>query len=222
MKKSALVAMIAILLILIQPANADCKYKKNADGFPLGIVPSVTGLDIEFAEPIQKNVTFKLYIESELGTSTSIDCKVLLEVVNESFSLQVVLSNYSQETGAAFNERPITVMLTPKNLVNFASTIETQIKITDADNKNNYAIVPLRATYLFGRKTPTPSSTVAATPAAIDNFPLATPKPKAQNSTVTDIINSVENSGSKYVITIVAFFFLAALLWVGFNSLQRD
>ncbi|MBI5224796.1 hypothetical protein HY989_02910 [Candidatus Micrarchaeota archaeon] len=222
MNKSAIFAFFAILALLIQPVAADCKYKKDANGFPLGIVPSVTSLDVDFDKPLQKNLTFSLYIESELGTSTSIDCKVLLEVVNESFSLQVELSNYSQETGAAFNERPITVILTPKNLINFASVIETQIKITDADNKNNYAILPIHARFLFGREGPTPTAAITAKPSAVDNFPLATPKPKAQNSTITNIINSVENSGSKYVIAIVAFFFLAALLWVGFNSLQRD
>lgn len=227
MNRIAIFSIAAFLLLLIQPATADCKYFKNKDGFPLGIIPSPGNLTATFKTPTPQNLTFKLYIEAEFGTTTSIECRVRLTNENKSIALNVELSNYTLETGAALIERPFVVYLTPTNTVNFPELIETTIKITDVDNPNNFAILPIRAKFEFPRSKPSPSPTATPSVAPADNgsifYPIQTVKPTtATNSSINTIVKLVEDNTSKYMIAIVAFLFLAALLWMGFNSLQRD
>ncbi|MFH0972127.1 MAG: hypothetical protein V1835_06195 [Candidatus Micrarchaeota archaeon] len=226
MRNSALFAIIAFVL-LFQPASADCLYMKNKNGFPYGIIPTPGNITVEFTQPVQKNATFLLYIESEAGTSTSIECRVSLEVFNGTDPLKIELSNYSLETGAALIERPITVIMTPSNLVNFPAQIRAQIKITDIDYPSNYAILPINAKFNFERQKPKPCPTPVVSAQGPDSGLLfVTPSPKGSGgintSGLNDLISGVEDSTSKYIIAIIAFFFLAAILWVGFNSLQRD
>ncbi len=213
--------------LLAQFASADCLYKKNKDGYPLGIIPSVNNITAVFPEPSQQNSSFELYIEAEAGTTTSLECRVALTIENETVAMKVELSNYSLESGAAFIERPITVYMVPINTVNFPDLIKTQIKITDIDNPSNYAILPIYAKFTFPRNKPKPSATGApAIPTGgIGDFPLQTVKPKStpiNTSALTNIIGGVDDSSSKYIMAIVAFLFLGGVLWFGFNSLQRD
>ncbi|MFH0971010.1 MAG: hypothetical protein ABIG96_05265 [Candidatus Micrarchaeota archaeon] len=221
MKFAWLFAFALFMLLLIQPISADCLYMKNKDGYPLGIIPSVLNITAIFVQPEQQNQTFKLYIESEAGTSTSIECRVDLSIENESNAMKVELSNYSLETGAAFIERPIKIILTPINLVNFPEMATTYIKITDVDNRKNFALLPIYSYFRFKRTTPTPSAQPVP---SVTKSPKSSIQPTPTNSTniINNLLTSVEDSSSKYVIAVVAFFFLAALLWIGFNSLQRE
>ncbi len=224
MRGIALIPIIMAILLLVQPAVADCKYKLNKDGYPFGIIPSVKEIRVDFNEPKQQNYTFNLYIESEAGTTTALDCRVALSVENETIALDIELSNYSLETGIGFIERPITVIMTPTNLVNFPDVIKSQIKIYDVDFPRNYAVVPIFATYKFARQKPSPSIKPSPSPSATPAITVTEGiSPTPTNNTLVDtVISSVEDGSSKYIIAVVAFFFLAALLWVGFNSLQRE
>ncbi|MFH1751076.1 MAG: hypothetical protein ABH863_05330 [Candidatus Micrarchaeota archaeon] len=218
------ISLLFLLFLFMQPASADCKYFKNKDGFPLGIVPTPSSIVVDFLSPEEQSRSFLLYIEAEAGTTTSLDCRVSLEVVNESFALAIELSNYSLETGLGFTEKPISITMTPTNLVNFPDMIESYIKIKDVDNPDNYALLPVRATFKFQRSKPQPS--ITPSPSPTKSAPTAAnPSPSippSNGTSITDIIQNAEDSNQKYVIAIVAFFFLAALLWMGFNSLQRD
>ena len=223
MKRQLILAILGIMLLLVQPISADCLYKFK-DGYPLGIVPSVRNITAVFATPIQQNQTFKLYVESQFGTTTSIECRVYLTVENETDALKIELSNYSLETGAAFIERPITVIMTPHNLVNFPDEIVSQIKITDVDDPTNFAILPILGKFKFQRVKPVITRSPTADVPTDTSNPYVSAKATPTNSTniIGNIINTVEDSSSKYVIAIIAFVFLAALLWIGFNSLQRE
>lgn len=223
--KTSLPAVALILLLFIQPAAADCKYFKNADGFPLGIVPTPGNITLNFNNPVQQNASFSLYIEAETGTSVAFGCAVELSIANESNALKIELSNYTLETGLGYIERPFTVIMTPSNLVNFPDEIRSYIKITDVDQRFNYALLPITATFNFDRQKPKPSPSVvvvSTAPGGDSFFPSPTKKPATNSTGLGDLLNKVEESSSKYVIAIIAFFFLAALLWVGFNSLQRE
>lgn len=228
MSKQWFLPAIIALLLLLPPASADCKYFKGKGGFPLGIEPSVKNITASFLDTKQQNTSFKLYIEAELGTTTALDCRVELSIINESFALDVQLSNYTLETGVAFIERPIGVMLTPVNTINFPDTIETAIKIKDVDNPDNYAIVPIYVKYLFPRTKPQPSSRATATivpdPTNKAGLPIISKKPDtfANNSILNSPILKFEDNNSKYTVAIIAFFFLGGLLWLGFSSMQRD
>ncbi|HLC48684.1 MAG TPA: hypothetical protein VJI13_06430 [Candidatus Norongarragalinales archaeon] len=227
MRKLSLIPLLLLLLVLPSPVSAECKYFKNADGFPLGIIPTPSKINTTFADPTPQNKTFLLYIEAEAGTTTSLDCRVSLEIHNASGALKVELSNYSLETGLGFTEKPIIAYLTPINLVNFPDEIRTYIKITDVDDPDNYAMLPVIATFKFDRQKPKPTIKPTATRGAGTGSPGqggASQKPTAAatNSSLIDLINKVEDSNSKYLIAVVAFFFLGALLWMGFSSMQRD
>ncbi len=226
MRSIAIAALFILLAALLQPASAECKYFKDKDGFPLGIIPTPKNITVVFTNPNPINYTFLVYIEGEAGTTTSLDCRVKLEIYNESFAMKAELSNYSLETGVGFKERPFVLFMTPANLINFPDEILFYIKITDIDYLKNYALLPVTAKYKFEREKPKPSITATPTPTQGGSglFPTSTPTPKpfANLSSLTDIITKVEDNNTKYTIAVVAFIFLAGLLWMGFNSMQRD
>jgi hypothetical protein len=233
MKLPSLLAILLIAFLLIQPTSAYCQYMKGKDGYPSGMIPDIQNITINFPTPTQQNRSFILFMKAEAGTKVWINCKVELSVENESNALRVEFSNYSFETGAAIKRVPITVILTPINLVNFPPEIRTYIKIKDIDNRDNYALIPIIAKFQFAANrvipTPTPIPGIATqgpgnTGTPIPGQPTATPGNtiKGNGTGFSNIITIVEDSTSKYLIAVMAFLFLAGILWLGFNSLQRD
>jgi len=161
MGKMRWAAAAVLLLFFIQPAQAECKYFKGADGFPLGIVPNVTRIDATFEKPETINYTFDLYIEAEFGTSISQDCEVEIAVLSNSPALGINLSLYKLETGAGFNKKPIVVFLTPLDTTDFPDIASGSIKISDVDQRFNFAVVPITVLFKFPRPPrPSPSPVV--------------------------------------------------------------
>ena len=52
--------------------------------------------------------------------------------------------------------------------------------------------------------------------------PTPSPASKSLADSVKDAGKALEQDATKYIVAVLAFFFLAALLWVGFKTLQKD
>ncbi|MEK6953858.1 MAG: hypothetical protein AABX01_02545 [Candidatus Micrarchaeota archaeon] len=154
--KAIVVAMICLIL-LFQPASAGCIPKKGSNGYPLGIQPNVTSIDVDFNDLTPRNFTFSLYIESEFGTAIDQSCTVLMAAISDYPALKVSLSRNSLETGAASNNKPITVFLMPIEGVDFPETITGSIKIADSEAGLNFVLLPINVKFLFPRPSISPT-----------------------------------------------------------------
>ncbi|MFH1751008.1 MAG: hypothetical protein ABH863_04985 [Candidatus Micrarchaeota archaeon] len=156
MAKFAFTALIALLLIL-PLSMADCISRLNGDGFPFGIIPSNKSIEVTFTKPEPLNHTFDLYIESDFGLSPNENCRVDIAAISDSPGLKAALSRNSLETGAAFNNKPITLLLTPEKLELLPDVVEGRIKVTDIDQRWNFVLIPFKANIKFPRPMPSPS-----------------------------------------------------------------
>ncbi|MBU1197250.1 hypothetical protein KJ765_01930 [Candidatus Micrarchaeota archaeon] len=213
---------IVLTLFLLPFAQAECKSFVGAHGFPLGIVPSQSDFHIVHPTLESLDVAFTVYIEGDALGGDLGGCSVSIsvdETTSENHLVEFFPSRI--ETGLGWGEPVISMRSTPREPW---SNTETVFTLMDVDNSDNFVEIPLKIENQFDPPAPSLNATPTPTPLPEPTAELATPTPLPPDlaSQVTDIGKELENDSTRYIVAVLAFFFLAALLWVGIRTLQRD
>ncbi len=214
----------ALFLLLLLPFTAlvaaDCKSFVGSDGFPLGIRPLSPNVTVVQNTSEAVNTSFKVYIEGDAIGGNLAGCIVTLSIQDvQGDGSRLYVAPPSLETGLGWKDAEAVLVSQPAEPY---GDVIANIRIEDADNADNYALLPVlvRTTY-----RPTPTLTPVPTPAATIVIPSSTPPSTATFSAsqaVEQIGKELEEDASKYMVAVLAVFFLGALLWVGLKTLQKD
>ncbi|MFH1107472.1 MAG: hypothetical protein V1787_06285 [Candidatus Micrarchaeota archaeon] len=211
---------LALLLLLpfVALASADCKSFVK-DGYPLGIRPYSPNLTVSVDDSEGASEPFKVYIEGDATSGNLAGCTVLFSVVDvNGTGADLSFVPASAETGLGWKDAEAFLKAVPTPPYD---DVSATIRITDADNPNVFSSMRLWVNVRFrppleSTATPPPVVTPPVTPPQV-----VTPTPPPVNA-FPDIAKELENDSSKYVVAIIAVFFLGALLWLGMRTLSRD
>ncbi len=205
---------------LLALVSADCKSFIGSDGFPLGIKPLSANVSVVHKSAEAANASFKVYIEGDAIGGNLGGCVVRLSLADvQGQGAQLYVAPQTLETGLGWKDAEAFLFSQP---VEPYGDVNATIRIQDADNPANYALLPVfvKTTY---RPAPTPPP--VQPPAATFVIPTATPPAAptlSASKTLEEIGKEIEEDASKYTVAVLAVFFLGALLWVGLKTLQKD
>ncbi len=212
------IALLALLFAL-PLVSAECKsFVKN--GYPLGIIPNATNLTILQTTLNAQNTSFGVYIEGDASTGDLGGCRVGVTVEGVQEGSQVTVYPPIIETGLGWGQVVVNVETLP--IAPYTAS-EGRLRLEDMDNKATVVRIPFTITPKF--KVPTATPVVTAVPTAnVTATPTVKVSATAESlpDTLKDVGKSLEQDATKYIVAVLAFFFLAALLYVGFKTLQKD
>jgi hypothetical protein len=221
-RNPASLAIAVVFILALSPyARADCKSFVK-DGYPLGIRPLAPNVTLNLPTLDAANASFSVYIEGDAVGGNLGGCTVKLSVESANGSgAQLYVTPQQLETGLGWKDAQGYLVAIAKEPFD---NVNASIRIVDADNANNFVLLPAYVAIGF-KPTAVPTVRPVETPQATITIPTVT-KPGAPTfkpaGSIEEVGRELEQDASRYIVAAGAVLFLGLILWVGLKTLSKE